>query len=81
MTAHSPGEPGSVERGESGTTDVVLRAGGASWLTVPRSMGSAASTALGTGLLGLALALPVAVIVLFSGAGWATVGVVALWMV
>ncbi|MET9694095.1 hypothetical protein ABZY81_37655 [Streptomyces sp. NPDC006514] len=81
MTAHSPGAPGGVERGESGTTDVVLRAGGASWLTVPRSLGSAALTALGTGLLGLALVLPVAVIVLFSGAGWATVGVVALWMV
>ncbi|MFF4388784.1 hypothetical protein ACFY0G_18675 [Streptomyces sp. NPDC001552] len=81
MTAHSPGTPGGVERGESGTTDVVLRAGGASWLTVPRSLGSAGLTALGTGLLGLALVLPVAVMVLFSGAGWATVGVVALWMV
>ncbi|MFJ6478870.1 hypothetical protein ACIQK6_01815 [Streptomyces sp. NPDC091682] len=81
MTAHSSGAPGDVERGESGTTDVVLRAGGASWLTVPRSMGSAALTALGTGLLGLALVLPVAAIMLFSGAGWAAVGVVALWMV
>ncbi|MFD9469297.1 hypothetical protein [Streptomyces goshikiensis] len=81
MTAGSAGVPGGVERGESGTTDVVLRAGGGSWLTVPRSLGNAALTALGTGLLGLALVLPVAVIVLFSGAGWATVGVVALWMV
>lgn len=81
MTAHSPGAPGGVERGGSGTTDVVLRAGGDSWLTVPRSLGSAALTALGTGLLGLALVLPVAVFVLFSGAGWAAVGVVALWMV
>ncbi|MEV7583742.1 hypothetical protein [Streptomyces erythrochromogenes] len=81
MTAHSPGVPGSVERGGSGTTDVVLRAGGGSWRTVPRSLGSAASTALGTGLLGLALVLPVAVVVLFSGAGWAAVGVVALWTV
>lgn len=81
MTAHSPGASGSVERGESGTTDVVLRPGGASWRTVPRSLGGAGLTALGTGLLGLALVLPVAVIVLFSGAGWATVGVVALWMV
>lgn len=81
MTGHSPGVPGGVERGESGTTDVVLRAGGGSWLTVPRSLGSAALTALGTGLVGLALVLPVAVIVLFSGAGWAAVGVVALWMV
>ncbi|WP_164496056.1 hypothetical protein [Streptomyces sp. ADI95-16] len=81
MTAGSAGVPGGVERGESGTTDVVLRAGGASWLTVRRSLGNASLTALGTGLLGLALVLPVAVIVLFSGAGWATVGVVALWMV
>ncbi|MFE1827334.1 hypothetical protein [Streptomyces yangpuensis] len=81
MTAHGPGIPGGVERGGSGTTDVVLRAGGASWRTVPRSLGSAALTALGTGLLGLALVLPVAVVVLFAGAGWTTVGVVALWTV
>ncbi|MFG2335037.1 hypothetical protein [Streptomyces yangpuensis] len=81
MTAHGPGMPGGVERGGSGTTDVVLRAGGASWRTVPRSLGSAALTALGTGLLGLALVLPVAVVVLFAGAGWAMVGVVALWTV
>ncbi|MFE9797173.1 hypothetical protein ACFYRL_36300 [Streptomyces goshikiensis] len=81
MTAGSAGAPGGVERGEAGTTVVVLRAGGGSWRTVPRSLGSAALTALGTGLLGLALVLPVAVIVLFSGSGWATVGVVALWMV
>ncbi|MFE1788094.1 hypothetical protein ACFW7J_06800 [Streptomyces sp. NPDC059525] len=81
MTAHSPGAPGSVERGRSGTTDVVLRAGAPSWLTVPHLLGSAALSALGTGLLGLALVLPVAVIVLFSGTGWAMVGVVALWMV
>ncbi|MFE9933788.1 hypothetical protein [Streptomyces sp. NPDC005533] len=81
MTAHSAGAPVGVERGESGTTDLVLRTGGASWLTVPRSLGSAALTALGAGLLGLALVLPAAVIVLFAGAGWATVGVVALWMV
>ncbi|MFF3429784.1 hypothetical protein [Streptomyces sp. NPDC002602] len=81
MTARSAGAPGGVERGESGTTDVVLRAGGGTWRTVPRSLGNATLTALGTGLLGLALAVPVAVIVLFSGAGWTTVGVVALWMV
>ncbi|MFJ6780283.1 hypothetical protein [Streptomyces yangpuensis] len=81
MTARSPGMPGGVERGGSGTTDVVLRAGGGSWRTVPRSLGSAALTALGTGLLGIAVALPVAVIVLFSGGGWATVWSVTLWLV
>ncbi|WP_143196623.1 hypothetical protein [Streptomyces sp. MJM1172] len=81
MTTGCAGAPGGVERGESGTTDVVLRAGGGSWRTVPRSMGNAALTALGTGLLGLALVLPVAVIVLFSGAGWTMVGVMAFWMV
>ncbi|TXS28680.1 hypothetical protein EAO71_07705, partial [Streptomyces sp. ms191] len=81
MTARKPGLPGGVERSASGTTDVVLREGGGSWLTVPRSLGRALLTAVVSGLLGLFLTVPVAVVVLLSGAGWATVWVVAFWMV
>ncbi|MEU6314973.1 hypothetical protein [Streptomyces sp. NPDC047014] len=81
MTAHSPGVPGEVMRGGSGTTELVLRAGGGSWLTLPRSLGDTALAALVAGVLGLVLLVPVAVVLLFTGAGWPVVGVVALWMV
>ncbi|MER5733683.1 hypothetical protein ABT084_36025 [Streptomyces sp. NPDC002138] len=72
--------PGEVERGAAGTTDVVLREGGGSWLTLPRSVGRAATTGLLAGLVGLVLAVPTAAAVLLSGRGWAAMWVVALWM-
>ncbi|MFD7080612.1 hypothetical protein [Streptomyces sp. NPDC059918] len=72
--------PGEVERGAAGTTDVVLREGGGSWLTLPRSVGRAATTGLLAGLAGLVLAVPTAAVVLLSGRGWAAVWVVVSWM-